>query len=194
MEEDNSLTKNEISTTESTSTLKYGYVIIKHATEEMLFEDIWRYFGYEQLLEKDKIVVEFGDGTTVYDIDTVTEDVGISACEIKIFDNVLPLYFYHKFGDSRIFYNIKQPTIEEGWVTKKYRLNFTPIFNGYKNFKKGIPSTYNCIYTYNNITIFSLIKIRESREISNFLVAYNPVYLDEKEAAFIVKSILRISF
>lgn len=192
MEEEIITQKNEITESDATPPMKYGYVTVEHATYEF-FEDIWRYFGYEQIIQRDKIVIEFSDDSAIYDADSINCDY-ITMCEVKPSFGITPAYFYHKPGDTFRFYNKKEATKKEDWFSTRYTLNGKPIFEKCKHYTRCLGSIYNCIYTYKGTPVFSMMKSNESTERYNFSVAYNPIYLNEKETAFIVKSILRISF
>jgi hypothetical protein len=182
----------------ASSTLKYGYVTVEYQTEEVLFDDVWRYLGYEQIGPRDKIVVEFEkddfdpNNLSVYDVELVHCD-DMSICDPLYTTHInMPQYFYHK-GDILKFYNYKTPTITEYfWKTKRtLKLNQFDSYSGIKNIKK-LPSVYNCIYTYKyNTDVFAMTKIKESDKRCNFLIAYNPALITEEHAVFMLKHILR---
>lgn len=93
MEEGSPTKKDEIIMGESVSTIQYGYITVEHATEELLFEDIWRFFlGKEQIIREDKMVVEYRETASIYDVDSIVCDT-ISVCDVKVFDQILPHIF-----------------------------------------------------------------------------------------------------
>lgn len=179
------------------SKMKYGYVTVEYNTQDVWFEDVWRYFGFEKIEPKDKIAVEFEKDESdpnklcVYDTELVHCD-DMSVCDIKAYRSICPSYFYHKHSDGiNNFYNFQKPNVIEHYLSDKYTLNFS-IFNSHtnKNIKK-LPSIYNCVYTYRDKTdMFGLVKIQDSNTRSSFLLAYNPEYIDEEHTVFMVKHIL----
>lgn len=191
--ENNESKETEISTPTPTPTspYKYGYVTVEHATEEILFEDVWRYFGYEHIIASDKIIVDFTEDLqrNIYDADKV-EYNDIVMDELT-FDNRLFPFYFKDTGKFRIYMR-KMPTVQNSWFSSRYKLDILPIFQDYKyNTLNPIPSIYNCIYTHGRNNVFSIIKIKQSRERDNFLVAYNPEYMEEKAAVSMLKDILR---
>jgi hypothetical protein len=188
-----------IATHKTHTNMKYGYVTVEYNTQEVWFEDVWRYFGYEQIGLKDKIAVEFEKDDSdpnkllVYEPELVSCD-DISVCDAKVYRSICPVYFYHKHKDGiNKFYNFQQPTVVEHFWSDKYTLNFSPFHShpNNKNIKK-LPSIYNCVYTYKeNTDVFGLVKIKDSDTRSSFLLAYNSALINEEHAVFMLKHILQ---
>lgn len=123
----------------SSNNMKYGYVTVEYNTEEVWFEDVWRYLGYENVGPKDRIAIEFEKDNSnpnklcVYDTELVHCE-NISACDITYLQTTCPMYFYHKIYSESKFYDYKVPISEPSLWGPIYRLGFKQ-FNSYPTLK-----------------------------------------------------------
>ena len=168
--------------------IKYGEVTIINDTQINIFNNISKWLGFEKLSTKEsKFVFLFEDGD-IYDMNNLKD------YNFKFINNnnlfLLPVYFDK--NNKRYFY--KKPIMKDN----HYRLDFTQLFNSYKNYNSSInmESYYNCIYYCNKSSdkkdVFSILRIKSSNIMPRFNFAYDNNEFTKDEIIYIIHYILTL--
>jgi len=175
--------------------LKYGEINVFHNTETESFGNLFlRLYGTETWVDSSsKIIISWADDNIPFDIE---EKLVKRHMEFK-FENkesFLPSSICLNSSDNKIInLNYTKPFTTS---TGKLALDLKSIFAPSKNYSNNVVSSFfNFSYylTLDKIKrpLISCVRVKSTEEKPRFLIAYDPDYIIESDAVYIINCIFR---